>query len=126
MIALLEAFYRPTEGTIEYHGVDLKEINVRWFRGELGLVSQEATLFSTTIEENIRYGRPEATMEQVIEAAKEANCHDFIVAFPDGYKTQIGEGGSLVSGGQVCSREFCLGHSQFSYFSHDYLCVFDR
>jgi len=100
VVQLLECFYYPTEGSVEYNGIDVKDINVRWLRNEIGLVSQEATLFDTTIEENIRYGFPEATKEQVIEAATQANCHDFIESFPDGYQTLIGVGGSLVSGGQ--------------------------
>lgn len=100
VVQLIECFYHPTGGSIEYCGIDLKDINIRWLRNELGLVSQEATLFNTTVEENIRYGYPEATKNQIIEAAKEANCHDFICSFPEGYQTMIGECGSLVSGGQ--------------------------
>jgi len=100
LMQLLELFYHPNEGSVEYCGIDLKDINVRWLRDQLGLVSQEATLFNTTIEENIRYGCPRATYEEVVEAAKQANCHGFITSFPDSYQTIIGEGGSLVSGGQ--------------------------
>jgi ATP-binding cassette subfamily B (MDR/TAP) protein 1 len=98
---MIERFYDPNEGTIEFDGVDMRDINVHWLRDQLGLVCQEASLFATTIEENIRYGFPEATERQIIEAAKQANCHDFIMAFPDGYQTRIGESSSaLVSGGE--------------------------
>lgn len=72
----------------------------QWLRDQLGLVGQEPVLFDTTIKENIRFGCLEATQEQVESAAKEANCHDFIVRFPDGYDTEVGEGGIQVSGGQ--------------------------
>jgi ABC-type multidrug transport system fused ATPase/permease subunit len=69
-----------------------------WLRRQLGLVSQEATLFADTIEGNIKLGCPDASMDDVVDAAMQANCHDFISEFPDGYKTFLGEGGSLVSG----------------------------
>lgn len=100
VVQLIEAFYRPSEGAILYHGVDIRDLNIRWLRDEFGLVSQDATLFATSIIENIRYGYSAATMEQVVEVAKQANCHEFITEFPDGYQTQIGEGSNLVSGGQ--------------------------
>ena len=73
---------------------------ISWLRSQIGLVGQEAVLFTGTIEENIKLGYGEATTEQVIEAARQANCHDFIMTFPEGYQTQVGEGGTLVSGGQ--------------------------
>jgi ATP-binding cassette subfamily B (MDR/TAP) protein 1 len=99
-VALIECFYRPTEGIIEYNGVDMKEINIKWLRGsQLGLVSQEPVLFDTSILENIRFGT-DATHEEVEDAARKANCHDFIVTFPEGYQTQVGQGSNLVSGGQ--------------------------
>jgi ATP-binding cassette subfamily B (MDR/TAP) protein 1 len=100
VVQLIEAFYRPLDGAVLYCGVDTRELNTRWLRDEMGLVSQEAMLFATTIEENIRYGCPGATMEEIIAAAKQANCHNFITQFPDGYQTRIGEGSNLVSGGQ--------------------------
>ena len=100
-IQLIEGFYRPTSGTIKFKGVDAAELNVRWLRSQLGLVSQQPVLFDCSIEENIRYGRPDATNEQVIEAAKQANAHNFIVEFPEGYATSVGQGSSLVSGGKL-------------------------
>jgi len=99
-ISLIERFYDPTSGAVELDGVNLKEINIQWLRGQLGLVSQEPVLFDTTIAENIRLGLPNATQEQIESAAKKANAHDFIVSFPDGYETSVGSAGDQVSGGQ--------------------------
>jgi ATP-binding cassette subfamily B (MDR/TAP) protein 1 len=97
---LIEQFYRPTDGTIEYQGVDMKELNIQWIRDQISLVSQEPVLFDTTLAENIRFGTS-ATDQEIEEAARKANAHDFISAFPDGYSTQVGAGSSLqVSGGQ--------------------------
>jgi ATP-binding cassette subfamily B (MDR/TAP) protein 1 len=96
----LERFYDPDSGSVELDGVDLKELNVHWLRDQFGLVSQEPVLFDTTILENIRFGFPDATQEQVQNAAKLANAYDFIVEFPDGFQTMVGEGGTQVSGGQ--------------------------
>jgi len=101
VIQLIESFYRPTKGSVSYNGIDMKELNVKWLRSEIGLVSQEPTLFDTSILENIRFGMPDATQEQVEEAAMEANAHEFIMSFPDGYDTQVGSNASTqVSGGQ--------------------------
>ena len=100
IIQLIENFYRPEEGAIEYLGVDMKELNIRWLRDRLALVSQEPTLFDMTIGENIRFGKTTATQEEVEEAAKQANAHNFILSFPEGYDTQVGAGSSQISGGQ--------------------------
>jgi ATP-binding cassette subfamily B (MDR/TAP) protein 1 len=101
IVQLIENFYRPTHGSVEFRGVDMKELNVRWLRDQLSLVSQEPVLFDTTISENIRFGCPGATQEDIEWAAREANAHDFIISFPDGYNTEVGAGSSLqVSGGQ--------------------------
>jgi ABC-type multidrug transport system fused ATPase/permease subunit len=100
VIQLIECFYRPDKGTIKYKGVDVKDLNVRWLRDQLGLVSQEPVLFDASIEENIRYSLPDATHEQVVEAAKQANAHNFIIEFPEGYATSVGQGSTLISGGQ--------------------------
>lgn len=96
----IERFYDPIEGSVEYEGSDLKDLNVKWLRDQLGLVSQEPTLFNTTIGENIKYGLPSATQKDVEEAAMKANAHDFIMSFPDGYDTNVGENATQVSGGQ--------------------------
>lgn len=97
---MIECFYRPTGGVIRYQGVDMKELNVRWLRDELGLVSQEPCLFDCSIEDNIKYSLPSATHDQVVEAAKQANAHNFIMEFPEGYATSVGQGSTLVSGGK--------------------------
>ena len=78
----------------------MKDLNTKWLRTQIGLVSQEPILFDTTIEANIKFGMPEATQEQIEAAAKEANAHDFIMAFPDGYQTEVGSGSAQISGGQ--------------------------
>jgi ATP-binding cassette subfamily B (MDR/TAP) protein 1 len=100
IVSLLERFYDPLSGVIELDGKDLKEYNVTHLRRMIGYVGQEPTLFATTIRGNIRYGNPDASDEQVEEAARMANAHDFISAFTDGYETQVGDKGSQLSGGQ--------------------------
>ena len=100
IIQLIEQFYRPTQGSVKYRGVELKELNVGWYRSQIGLVSQEPVLFDISIAENIRFGFPEATQEEIEAAAKEANAHDFISSFPDGYQTEVGSGSTQISGGQ--------------------------
>ena len=78
----------------------MKDLNLKWLRGNIGVVSQEPVLFDTTIAENIRYGREDATLEELQEAAKSANAHNFITELPNGYDTYVGEGGTQLSGGQ--------------------------
>ncbi|XP_014667362.1 PREDICTED: ATP-binding cassette sub-family B member 8, mitochondrial-like [Priapulus caudatus] len=99
--ALLERFYEVEDGSITVDNVDVRELNPGWLRGRLiGFISQEPVLFATSVMENIRYGRPEASDQEVYEAAKLANADDFIRNFPDGYSTVLGERGVTVSGGQ--------------------------
>ena len=81
-------------------GDSVQSLNIKWLRDNIGLVSQEPVLFDTTISENIRLGKESATMEEIIEAAKNANAHNFISEFPNGYDTLVGEGGTQMSGGQ--------------------------
>lgn len=100
MINLLARFYVAQEGSVEIDGVDIRKINLDDLRRQIGMVPQESYLFSGTIYENIAYSKPDATLEQVIRAAKAANAHDFIVNFPDGYETQVGERGQSLSGGE--------------------------
>jgi ABC-type multidrug transport system fused ATPase/permease subunit len=100
VIQLIERFYLPTKGTITYKGVDFNDLNIGWLHTQVGLVGQEPRLFDLTIADNIRFGIPHATMEQVIQAAKEANADGFIRSFPDGYDTMVGSSSSTqVSGG---------------------------
>jgi len=100
LMNLLARFYNPQSGSIEIDGVDLREISLEDLRRQVGIVPQESYLFAGTIAENIAYARPEATLEEIIRAAKAANAHDFIVSFPDGYETRVGERGQSLSGGE--------------------------
>ena len=81
-------------------GYDLRKASADSFRRQIGIVLQENVLFSGTLEDNLKYGKPEATREEIISAARTANAHDFIVALPDGYSTVVGERGAQMSGGQ--------------------------
>ncbi len=98
--AMLARMYDPDQGTIRLDGRDLREVDPGWLRRHVGAVSQEPILFSSSIEENIRYGRPDATFAEVEAAAKAANAHEFIARFPEGYRTAVGERGVQLSGGQ--------------------------
>ncbi|KAK4478669.1 hypothetical protein RD792_014160 [Penstemon davidsonii] len=100
VVSLIERFYDPTSGQVLLDGHDIKAINLRWLRQQIGLVSQEPALFATTIKENILLGRPDASLIEIEEAARVANAHSFIVKLPDGYDTQVGERGLQLSGGQ--------------------------
>jgi len=99
-VNLLCRFYDPTEGRILIDGADLRKIKLNSLRSQIGLVLQDAQLFTGTIMENIAYGRPEATVEEIFEASKAANAHDFIVRMHDGYDTRLGERGAGLSGGE--------------------------
>ncbi len=81
-IQLLQRFYDPSSGRITVDGVNVRDFNVRWWRSQIGVVNQEPVLFATTIAENIRMGKPEATQEEIDVAAKNANAYDFIMALP--------------------------------------------
>jgi ATP-binding cassette subfamily B protein len=97
---LIMRFYDVDAGGIYIDGVNLKDISQKKFHSQIGVVLQETYLFAGTIIENIRYAKPEATEEEIIEACKIANAHEFITAFPDGYETRIGEKGQRLSGGE--------------------------
>jgi ATP-binding cassette subfamily B (MDR/TAP) protein 1 len=100
IVSLLERFYDPSSGSVFIDGVDVRDINVTHLRRNIGYVGQEPALFATSIRGNIKYGNPDATQEQIEEAARLANAHDFITKFSDGYDTQVGDKGSQLSGGQ--------------------------
>lgn len=100
MFNLIERFYEPQKGKIEINKTDIKQFTLRSLRKNIAEVSQDVFLFNGTIEENIKYGAPDATFEQVEAAARAANAHDFIMGFPKKYKSKVGEGGALLSGGQ--------------------------
>ncbi|KAL2563972.1 hypothetical protein AAZX31_19G015300 [Glycine max] len=100
LISLLQRFYDPIEGEIRLDGVAINRLQLKWFRSQMGLVSQEPTLFATSIKENILFGKEDANEEDIVEAAKAANAHDFISQLPQGYNTRVGEKGVQISGGQ--------------------------
>jgi ATP-binding cassette subfamily B protein len=98
--AMLARLYDPDQGRVVLDASDLRDLDPSWLRRQIGAVSQEPILFSTSIADNIRYARPEATDAEVEAAARTANAHEFILRFPDGYKTLVGERGVQLSGGQ--------------------------
>lgn len=98
--SLLPRFYDVTGGKITIDGQDVRRLTLHSLRNQIGLVQQDVYLFCGSIRENIAYGKPEASMEEIIEAAKKANIHDFILDLPDGYETFVGERGTRLSGGQ--------------------------
>ncbi|KAK6155140.1 hypothetical protein DH2020_009388 [Rehmannia glutinosa] len=100
VIALLQRFYDPLGGEILLDGVAIDKLQLKWLRSQMGLVSQEPALFATSIKENILFGKEDASIEEVIEAAKASNAHNFISQLPQGYDTQVGERGVQMSGGQ--------------------------
>jgi ABC transporter fused permease/ATP-binding protein len=98
--SLLVRLYDTTSGAVLIDRTPIKELEPDWLRSQIGVVSQEPLLISASIEENIRYGRPDASHEDVVQAARVANAHEFISKFPEGYKTLVGERGIQLSGGQ--------------------------
>lgn len=100
LTTLLPRFYDPQSGTIRIDGQDIRTVTLSSLRRQVGLVFEDSFLFSGTIRDNIAYGRPDATEEEVVAAAKAAGAHEFITAFPDAYDTEVGESGLAVSGGQ--------------------------
>lgn len=100
LCSLIPRFYDVTGGTITIDGKDIRSLTLKSLRDHIGIVQQDVYLFAGTIYENICYGKPDASREEVIEAAKSANAHDFIMSFPDGYDTDIGQRGIKLSGGQ--------------------------
>jgi ATP-binding cassette, subfamily B (MDR/TAP), member 1 len=100
VVAMIERFYDPLKGKVTLDGNDIKDLNVPHLRKLIGYVGQEPTLFATTIMGNIKYGKPDATDKEVEAAARSANAHDFIMSFPDGYLSQVGDKGAQLSGGQ--------------------------
>lgn len=97
---LLNRFYDPTDGTIFIDGTDLRDIDLKWWRSKIGLVLQDNLMFNDTLFENIRYARPSATQQEIVEAAKRASAHEFIEKLPDSYQTEVGERGIRLSGGE--------------------------
>ncbi|HUV90860.1 MAG TPA: ABC transporter ATP-binding protein [Anaerolineae bacterium] len=100
IINLIPRFYDVTGGRVTVDGYDVRDVTLKSLRKQIGIVLQETTLFAGTIRENIAFGRPEASLEEIVAVAKAAEAHDFVVSFPDGYDTLVGERGVTLSGGQ--------------------------
>ena len=100
LCSLIPRFYDVSEGRILIDGCDIRHYKLKILRDHIGIVQQDVYLFAGTIFENIAYGKPDATRQEVIEAAKNANAHEFILSLPDGYDTDIGQRGVKLSGGQ--------------------------
>jgi ABC-type multidrug transport system fused ATPase/permease subunit len=100
LVSLISRFYDVTEGAVKVDGHDVREVELKDLRSSVSVVPQEPYLFHGTIRENISYGRPAADFEEVLDAARGANAHDFIMKMPDGYDTHVGERGTKLSGGQ--------------------------
>lgn len=100
LCSLIPRFYDVTSGSVCIDGKDVRDVTLKSLRGNIGIVQQDVYLFAGTVMDNILYGRPDASREEVIEAAKKANAHDFIMELPDGYDTDIGQRGVKLSGGQ--------------------------
>lgn len=100
IVGLLQRFYDPAEGKVLVDGVDMRQLDLLQWRDQIGIVSQEPSLFAGTMTENVRVGKTDATMEEVIAACKQANIHDTIMSLPEQYNTPVGRVGSQLSGGQ--------------------------
>lgn len=100
LCSLIPRFYDVTDGSILIDGIDIREVTTKSLRNNIGVVQQDVYLFAGTVYENISYGRPGSTKEEIVAAAKSANAHDFIMSLPDGYDTDIGQRGIKLSGGQ--------------------------
>lgn len=109
MVQLIPRLYDIASGQITIDGVEIQDYNLDELHHGVGMVLQKNVLFSGTVIENIRWGKEDATMEEVIEAAKAADAHDFILALPDGYNTMLERGGSNVSGGQ--KQRLCIARA---------------
>ena len=100
LCSLIPRFYEVTKGSIAIDGKDVRDVTLKSLRENIGIVQQDVYLFAGTVYDNIKYGRPDATRDEIIEAAKRANAHDFIMGLPKGYETDIGQRGIKLSGGQ--------------------------
>jgi ATP-binding cassette subfamily B protein/subfamily B ATP-binding cassette protein MsbA len=100
LVSLIARFYDPWQGRVQVDGRDIRDVQLRSLRGQIGLVLQDPFLFPFTIAENIAYGRPGATRQEIETAARAANLHDFVVRLPQGYDTPVGQRGATLSGGE--------------------------
>ncbi len=109
LVQLIPRLYDATQGTVKVGGVDVRDYDIKTLRDSVAMVLQKNTLFSGSIKENLRWGNPQATDEELVEACKQACAHEFITSFPDGYDTHIEQGGSNVSGGQ--KQRLCIARA---------------
>ena len=109
LVQLIPRLYDAVEGTVKVGGVDVKDYDLEVLRDQVAMVLQKNVLFSGTIKENLRWGKPDATEEELIHACELACAHDFISSFPDGYDTHIEQGGTNVSGGQ--KQRLCIARA---------------
>ncbi len=100
VVNLIPRFYDPTSGRITIDGTDIQTVSLNSLRSQIGMVLQETTLFAASIRENIAFGKPDATQEEIEAAARDAQAHDFILQMTNGYDTPVGEQGRTLSGGQ--------------------------
>jgi len=100
LCSLIPRFYEPQDGVVRIDGMDIRDVTLKSLRDSVGIVQQDVYLFAGTVKDNIRYGRPDASDEDIVEAAKNANAHEFIMELPDGYDTNVGQRGVKLSGGQ--------------------------
>jgi len=100
LVNLIPRFYDASQGSVKVDGCDVRQVDLVTLRRQIGIVLQTSLLFSTTIAENIAYGRPEASQEEIVAAARAAQAHEFIEQLPEGYQTVVGERGVTLSGGQ--------------------------
>jgi subfamily B ATP-binding cassette protein MsbA len=100
LVKMIPRFYDPSAGAVSIDGIDLRRFDLEYLRSQIAIVPQETHLFGLSIEDNIACGKPHASHDEVIQAARMANAHDFIASFPEGYATQVGEHGARLSGGQ--------------------------
>jgi ATP-binding cassette subfamily B protein len=100
LVSLIPRFYDVSAGSVRIDGVDVRDVELRSLRRQVGIVMQESLLFSASVAENIAYGRPEASIEQIERAARAAQAYEFICELPDGFETHVGERGVTLSGGQ--------------------------
>ena len=118
IINLLPRFYDPSEGKITIDDHDLRDVKLESLRSKIGIVLQETTLFSGSIRDNIAFGKPDASQEEIESAAKAAQAHDFIMSFPDGYNTHVGERGAHFTWRTKATRRYCPRPAAQSTYSH--------
>lgn len=99
-VCLVQRFYDPISGTVDFDGRDVRSLNIQWLRGQMGFVQQEPVLFAGSVSENVRYGKDDASHEEVVEACKMAHAQSFVEALENQYETDVGERGAQLSGGQ--------------------------